>query len=206
MAAAILWGAIAASSLVIGAALGLARKWPERPDRGRARVRRRRPDQRRQLRAGRGGQPVGGAGSVGVGPRRSAPSPTRLDGVAGARRATRRQGRAGRRRRPAPPWRSARSSTASPSSSSSASASPPARASASGCWSRSSSRTCRRRSARRPRCARPGRRRGAILRLWIVGRGDLHRSRPSPATRSPTSPRATLHRRRSTASPPARCW
>jgi ZIP family zinc transporter len=29
MAAAILWGAIAASSLLIGAALGLARKWPE---------------------------------------------------------------------------------------------------------------------------------------------------------------------------------
>ncbi len=48
--AALGWGALAASSLVIGALLGIARPWPGSPHRSRARLRSRRSDQRRQLR------------------------------------------------------------------------------------------------------------------------------------------------------------
>ena len=164
MGAALGCGALAASSLVIGALLGLARdlvaalvgivlafgagalisavsfdlveegSQARRPRHGRARARGRRA----RLLRGR--------------PRRSsAASPA-----------------AGRRSRSAP------SSTASRSRWCSASASPPARASASGCWWRSSSRTCRRRSARPPTCAPRATAPAAIRRLWIAVAVDLH--------------------------------
>ena len=154
--AALGWGALAASSLVVGALLGLARTWPDRAS-ARARVRRRRPDQRGQLRPGGGGR--GSArGRAGLGLAAGALTyfwPT--GSSSGARRA------AG----PARPSPSARSSTASPSRPCSASAWRPARASASACSRRSSCRTCPRRSARRPRCARPGAAR-QIMRLWVA--------------------------------------
>ena len=82
MLAAVGWGALAASSLLLGALLAFARPLARAPGRARPRLRRRRPDQRRQLRAGRRGdrgrQPAGDRDR----PRRSAPSPTsRLDGL-----------------------------------------------------------------------------------------------------------------------------
>ena len=87
MTAALGWGALAASSLVIGALLGIARRWPDRAHRPRARVRRRRADQRGQLRPRRGGREGrrrrGGRGR----PRASARSPTSLADRVLARRA-----------------------------------------------------------------------------------------------------------------------
>ena len=50
------------------------------------------------------------------------------------------------------------------------------------CSSRSSCRTCRRRSAARVDMHDAGAPRARILRLWVGGRGGLRRSRPSPAT------------------------
>ena len=157
--AALGWGALAASSLVIGALLGMARDWPPRLV-GLV------------LAFGAGalisavsfdlaeeGARLGDAGVVAGGLAAGAITYFALDRVVGRRSASR-GGGAGAR---APPSRSARSSTASRSRRSSASGSRRARGSASGCSSRSSSRTCRRRSGRPARCTppAPGRRRSA---------------------------------------------
>ena len=158
--AALGWGALAASSLVIGALLGMARDWPPRLV-GLV------------LAFGAGalisavsfdlaeeGARLGDAGVVAGGLAAGAITYFALDRVVGRRSASR-GGRA--RAAPAPPSPSAPSSTASRSRRSSASGSRRARGSASACSSRSSSRTCRRRSGRPARCTprAPGRRRSA---------------------------------------------
>ena len=160
------WGALAASSLVIGALLGLARPWPPRP-------------LGLVLAFGAGalisavsfdlaeeGARVGDPGFLGLGLAVGALTYFALNRVLGRRSRSADDG--GAARTPAPRSRSARSSTASPSSPCSGSASPRARASASACSSRSSSPTSRRRSARPPRCAPPARRPAAIRRLWLL--------------------------------------
>ena len=159
MGAALGWGALAASSLVIGALLGVAPAVAEGAGRRRARVRRGRADQRRQLRPRRGGLAARRPGHG-----RHRPGGRRADLL----RARPRRSTGPGRRRAAARSPSARSSTASPSRWCSGSASPPARASASGCSSRSSSPTCRRRSARRPTCAPPAGARRSIRLLWIA--------------------------------------
>ena len=177
VAAAIGWGGLAASSLLIGALAALARGWSRRLIGLGAGVRRGRADQRGLVRAGAGGERRAAA---------SARSPAGLAlGGAHLLRAGRRR-RAARRagpraasgipagRAPAGRSRSARSSTGSLSSSCSASAWRAGRRSASGCCARSSSRTCRRRSARRARCATPAVRRA---RSSACGRASLSAAR-----------------------------
>ena len=161
------WGALAASSLVIGALLGLVRPWPRRLI-GLV------------LAFGAGalisavsfdlaeeGAQVGDPGFLGLGLAVGALTYFALNRIVG-RRSRGREGRRRRTRTPAPRSRSARSSTASPSRSCSASASPRARASASGCSSRSSSPTFPRRSAPPPRCAPRAPVPAAIRRLWLL--------------------------------------
>ena len=118
--AALGWGALAASSLVVGALLGLARD-VARPRRGhRARLRRRRARERGQLRPRRGGPQDRQRGRGGRRPRGRRVHLLRARPPASS----------GARRVPAPARRSpsARSSTASPSRRCSGSASPRARA------------------------------------------------------------------------------
>jgi ZIP family zinc transporter len=120
MGAAAGWGALAASSLVIGALVGIARPWPSKPV-GLV------------LAFGAGalisavsfdlwetGSRIGDTGFVGLGLAVGATTYFVLDRLVGGRDAA--------ARAPAPRSRSARSSTASPSSWCSASGSPRARA------------------------------------------------------------------------------
>ena len=205
MGSAIGWGALAASSLVIGAALSFARDWPTR-------------QVGYVLAFGAGalisavsfelaaeGIAVGGAATTGIGLGVGALTYYLLDGLIARHHATGRGRKAARRgRAAAPPWPSAPSSTASPSSWCWASTSPPAPESASRCWSRSSSPTCRRRWAR-PRHGQAGEIARDDPAPVAARRRDLRRRQPGrlPARRRR---RAATARRRSTASPPAPCW
>ena len=194
--AALGWGALAASSLVIGAVIGLLRTWPPRLV-GLV------------LAFGAGAlisavsfdlaEEAGRLGDTGVAGARPRPRRAHVlhaeppGGSGGAAAATTRDPRS----------RSAPSSTASPSRRCSGSASRRARASASACWSRSSSPTSRGdrlvdRDARARHAA------ATIRRLWLLV-AAICAWPPSSATRSPTTSRATSTPA-STGSPPARCW
>ena len=102
------------------------------------------------------GQRIGGPGTVAIGLAAGALTYFGLDRLVGA-------AGGGERR-----WRSGHCWTASRSRWCSASGSPPGRASAPACWSRSSSPTSRRRSAPRPICATAGQRPDTIRRLWFA--------------------------------------
>ena len=150
------WGALAASSLIIGGLLGLRARLARPRRRARAGLRRRRADQRGELRPVRGrarDRPrVRGRGRTGrrcADVLRARPLVERLAQarLARARRAARRHPRAGRAR-DRDRGRRGRERRA--------------------CWPRSSSRTCRRRSARRPTCAPAAGGRAEIRLLWIV--------------------------------------
>ena len=171
MAEALGWGAFAASSLIFGALLGLARPWPERVV-GVV------------LAFGAGalisavsfdlaeeGVQLGGGDSVALGLAVGRSPTTWPTAPSNASASLSAPGRPPLRRRPGTEGRrspSARSWTASPNRWCSASASPLATASASGCWPPSSSPICPKPSAPPPKCRAAGRTRAAIVRLWTI--------------------------------------